>query len=77
MRGQWPKLVRDIRGMKARLRHEIRNGYMTIPAGALVVISGGSSRNRLDIRGERCEHCGIKPQCSRVDISSLIPEYDL
>lgn len=48
-----------------RLVEDVQNGYVRVPAGTIVRVTG--KFGGLDIEGERCETCGVQPRCSRVN----------
>lgn len=73
----WPERLIDTRGMKVRLRKEVRNHFLVIPAGTCGTISSyASSWNRLEIVCDPCPCCGVKARCSQLSRADLEPIVD-
>jgi hypothetical protein len=64
-----PRLKRDWVGRHVRTKHELRNGFVTIPVGTVMEVR--YNRAGLSLRGLACECCGVRPSITRV------PEYDV
>jgi hypothetical protein len=63
----WPKLLRDVKGLKVRTKYPLSNGHMIIPAGTLGKITGGANWSRLAFEGFACECCGVKVIITKVE----------
>lgn len=59
----------DMQERRWRLVRSIRNGYIEVPAGREVEITG--KRNGLAIAAEACECCGVRVFMTRVDPQAL------
>jgi hypothetical protein len=55
----WPRLVRDLPGLRVRVIRPVTNGFMTIPTGANGTIKRATAWNRIEFRAEPCLHCGV------------------
>lgn len=66
-RDGWPARLLDLAGRKVRTRRAISNGWMTLPAGGTYTV-GALSRawNDLELTGEACASCGVKPLVGKV-----------
>lgn len=69
----WPKLLRDSKGIHVRTTRAIETGAMVIPEGAIGIVSGGHSWNRLHFQSEPCTCCGVMIRVSRLHRSDLEP----
>jgi hypothetical protein len=66
---QWPKLKRDYAGLRVRLLREIQNGYIIMPAGAVLEVGGWYGG--LELTGPRCACCGMRPFMRKVPIADV------
>lgn len=63
----WPKRLMDLGVARCRTKRELKNGYMTLPAGSLgFVQSHGNGWHLLIFTGDPCSCCGVKPHISRL-----------
>lgn len=69
----WPRLVRDLAGLRVRLTRTVANGVMTIPAGTIGTITSASAWERIAFKGDSCGCCGVKPHISRLGRNDLEP----
>lgn len=72
-----PKLRRDWIGKQVRLRHTIRNGNMTISAGAVCVVR--HIYRGAELVGPACKCCGVAIHISKVpwtDIEYIGPTQE-
>lgn len=60
----WPKLFRDTKGMRVRTTRALQNGFMTIPAGAEGVITGGHKWDAMHFQADPCKCCGVQMRIS-------------
>jgi hypothetical protein len=67
----WPKLVRDLRGLRVRTTKPLSNGFMTVPKGTPGVITAASAWERISFRGDPCSCCGVTPLIGQVGKSDL------
>lgn len=65
------KLVREWNGLRVKTLVEMRNGWMTIPAGTTGVVetSGGTG---LKLTCDPCPHCGVSAHITRVRSGDVV-----
>jgi len=61
--------LEEMQKKRWRTTREMRNGYVTIPAGMEVRIT--YKRGGLNIEGEKCAHCGVSVHISKVNPTDL------
>lgn len=59
------KRAGDWEGKRVRLVRELRNGWVTLPAGYIGTITV-QSRGSLSFVGQPCSCCGVKPHMSKI-----------
>lgn len=73
----WPKRLRDVKGRRARLRHDVGNGLGTMPRGTLGrVDTVGNGWHLMSFLADPCPGCGFKWHCGRLgkDAIELVEE---
>jgi hypothetical protein len=70
----WPKLFRDVKGMRGHTRVELHNGVAVLPVGTPVTIVGGHNWSSLEIRTDPCTCCGVSLKMSRVEKFCVVPD---
>lgn len=75
----WPQRCKDLAGLRVRLRREMRNGHVVLPAGLECQISFATGWHLIHLTGAACDKCGCRAVISRVSWRDLKPivEYDL
>jgi hypothetical protein len=65
-KGTWKKiLMKDLRGARVRIKHEMRNGMVAVPAGAEGIVTG-TWRSGVSVTFDACSHCGVKPRITKI-----------
>jgi hypothetical protein len=62
--------ARELKGRRARLERDVRNGWATIAAGTVVTITG--KRGGLEIETDRCQSCGVRVHVRKVEPDALL-----
>lgn len=65
----------DWTGLVVEIREPMKNGYVSIPAGALMQC--GYSRTGLSLHGRPCPCCNIAPMVGGIDRSAVRVRFDL
>lgn len=70
----WPKLLRDVQGMRVRLKQEAQNGWVRIPAGTTGTLGVQSNGwHLLHFEADPCPHCKVSPSISRMSWTYFEP----
>jgi hypothetical protein len=70
----WPLRLRDVDGLRVRLRRQAGNGMMLIPAGAVGTLeTAGNGWHLLQFRGDHCKCCGVAPRITRMSWRDFDP----
>jgi len=56
---EWPRLIRDTTGLRARSVVRIANGLGELPPGTLFTIERSFRWNELNIKSDGCRCCGM------------------
>lgn len=59
--------------MRVRLLVELRNGFVILPVGKEMTVMSSSQWHRLELSGEDCECCGVRPRMTRVHWRDVEP----
>lgn len=64
-----PRVLSTLIGRRVRTSRELTTGQMVIPAGSVLTVR--SIRPGLELQGERCSCCGVRPIVRRVDVADV------
>jgi hypothetical protein len=69
----WPKLVRDLPGLRVRTRYIMQNGMTVVPPGTIGTITGGHQWDELHFKGDACPCCNVHILMRRCSKSAFEP----
>lgn len=74
VRPKWaPKRLMDLIGQTVLTRNDMQNAYVSLPAGSSVTVESATAWHKINVKGAKCDCCGVSPIMARVHINDLAP----
>lgn len=67
----WPKRVRDFKGVRGLIKHEMTSGMYRIPAGTKITVRRTNRARAIAIETDACGTCGISCFVTRVHFRDI------